>query len=68
MGRFCLQIVGRGFVVDPPREIRRGIVSEPVGPVQRSGEAFGRHEKRRETRRQNRRGVGVAVQTVRRVQ
>lgn len=62
------QTVGRGVVVDARGEIRRGVVSEPVGPVQRPGEAVGRHEKRRETRRQDRRGAGLAVQTLRRVQ
>jgi len=43
-------------------------VSEPVGPVQQSGKALGRNEKRRETQRQDRRGSGVAVQTLRRIQ
>jgi len=39
-------------------------VSEPVGPVQRSGKALRRNEKSLETQRQDRRGAGVAVQTL----
>lgn len=64
IGTFVLQVVGRGFVVETRRKVRRRVVSEPVGPMQRSGETFGRHQKRRETKRQSRRGVGVAVQAL----
>lgn len=38
---FVLQVVGCGFVVDARREVRRGVVPEPAGPMQRSGETFG---------------------------
>lgn len=61
----CKQIVGRRHVVDSRREIRCGVVSEPFGPLQQSGEALGRNEKSLETQRQDRSGAGVAVQTLR---
>lgn len=62
------QTAGRGHLVDPRGEVRRGVVLEPVGPLQRPGKATGRHEDRLETRRKNRRRAGTAVQTLRRVQ
>lgn len=55
------QTAGRGHMVDPRGEVRRGVVLEPVGPVQRPGKAAGRHEDCLETRRKNRRRAGIAV-------
>lgn len=52
-------------MVDPRGEVRRGVVLEPVGPVQRPGKATGRHEDRFETRWKNRRRASIAVQTLR---